>query len=144
MIKKRIKKTELLLSIDLCLIAVIACNWAQGKDAAEKGVEQFHNQLNAGQFKEIYAQADESFKSAAKEEDAIALFDAVKRKLGDVKKASPMGFFANTNTSGTFVTLTYETEFSEGKATEKFIFKINGEKALLYNYNIDSSLLITK
>ncbi len=42
------------------------------------------------------------------------------------------------------VTLTYDVEYSEGKGTEQFIFQVRGDKALLFNYNVNSPLLITK
>ena len=45
---------------------------------------------------------------------------------------------------GQLVSLGYDVEFSEGKGTEQFVFRLNGDKALLFHYNINSPLLITK
>jgi len=45
---------------------------------------------------------------------------------------------------GTMVSLAYEVEFSEGKGTEQFVFTVTADKALLFNYNVNSPLLITK
>ena len=42
------------------------------------------------------------------------------------------------------VTLNYDTDFSEGKGTEQFVFHVTGDKALLYSYNVNSPLLITR
>jgi hypothetical protein len=42
------------------------------------------------------------------------------------------------------VTLPYNVEFTEGKGMEQFVFRISGDKAMLYNYNVNSPLLITK
>jgi hypothetical protein len=50
----------------------------------------------------------------------------------------------NATPTGTFVTLGYDVEFSEGKGQEQFAFKMNGNEARLVNYNINSPLLITK
>jgi hypothetical protein len=50
----------------------------------------------------------------------------------------------NATPAGTMVTLVYDVDFSEGKGTEQFVFRINDEKALLFNYNVNSPLLITK
>jgi hypothetical protein len=41
------------------------------------------------------------------------------------------------------VTLTYETDFDAGAASEQFVWKVSSEP-LLVNYKIDSRLLITK
>jgi len=45
---------------------------------------------------------------------------------------------------GTMATVSYDVEFSEGKGTETFVFHVSGDKAMLYRYNVNSSLLITK
>lgn len=105
---------------------------------------RFHEQLNAGQFHEIYVQSDKGFQEGSSEADVVALFDAVRRKLGTVKNATPMGWRVNTTTTGTFVMLGYDVDFSEGKGTEQFVFKVSGNDVRLFNYNINSQLLITK
>lgn len=116
----------------------------KGKELAEPAVEKFHTQFNAKQFSEIYAQADEEFKKSATEKEFAELLEAVHRKLGTVAKSSVLGWNVNSTTSGTFATVSYEVEFSEGKGTEQFVFHITDDKALLYNYNVNSPLLITK
>ncbi|MFN2531483.1 MAG: hypothetical protein ABR555_09320 [Pyrinomonadaceae bacterium] len=50
----------------------------------------------------------------------------------------------NATTTGTYVSLAYAVEFSEGKGTEQFVFRVSGDKALLFNYNVNSPLLIIK
>jgi uncharacterized protein DUF4019 len=129
----------------MLLVALqLSCGMKQGKEAGERAAQKFHTQLNAGQFHDIYSQADEAFQKAISEGDATALFDAVRRKLGTVQEAKPTAWFVNANTGGTFVTLGYDVQFSEGKAVEQFVFKVNGDNALLVNYNINSPVLITK
>jgi hypothetical protein len=130
------------------IVALIAltssCSLGKGKELGESAVVQFHNQFNAGEYKEIYNQADEGFRNAAKETDVMALFEAVRRKLGTVKQSNQNGWRINSTPTGTTVTLQYATEFTEGIATEQFVFLVSGDKAVLYNYNINSPLLITK
>jgi uncharacterized protein YcfL len=68
------------------LFMLIGCaSLTKGKGAAESAVNRFHQQLNAEQYDEIYAQSHEKFRSAVKEADSKALFEAVRRKLGNVK-----------------------------------------------------------
>ncbi len=130
------------------IVALIAltssCSLGKGKELGESAAVQFHNQFNAGQYKEIYNQADEGFRKAAKESDVIALLEAVRRKLGTVKQSNQNGWSVNSTPTGTTVTLQYNTEFTEGNATEQFVFVVSGDKAVLYKYNINSPLLITK
>ena len=136
----------------LCLVILIAllisgsaCSAVtKGKGNAEAAVVQFHNQFNAAQFREIYSQTDEEFKKATSEADFVALLEAIHRKLGTVKQASPTGWRMNATPMGTMVTLGYNVEFGEGKGTEEFTYRVNGGKALLLHYNVNSPLLITK
>ena len=116
----------------------------KGKELAEPAVEKFHAQYNEGKYTEIRDQADDEFKKIVTEEQLVELLSAVQRKLGKVKSATNSGLHVNTTTSGTFATVTYNVEFAEGKGTEQFVFHIMDDKALLYNFNVNSPLLITK
>ncbi len=110
----------------------------------ERAVEQFHGQFNAGRYHEIYTQSDEGFRNSTSEADTVALFEAVRRKLGTVKHAEQTTWRVNATTGGSLIVLAYMVEYSEGKATEEFVFQVRGDKALLLNYNVNSPLLITK
>jgi hypothetical protein len=121
-----------------------ACGITKHKENAEKAVAKFHEQLNAEQYHEIYVQSDKLFQESASEPDMVALLGAVHAKLGTVKNATSQGWHVNATPQGTFVTLGYDVDFSEGKGQEEFAFKMNGNQALLVRYNINSPLLITK
>jgi len=121
-----------------------ACSLTKGKGIAEAAVVHFHEQYNAGKFREIYSQTDEGFKKATTEADFISLCEALQRKLGSVKNSTPAGWGVNATPTGTIATLGYDVDFTEGKGSEQFVFRISGDKALLYNYNVNSPLLITK
>jgi hypothetical protein len=49
-----------------------------------------------------------------------------------------------SGTSGTFVTLTYSSTYAEGEASEQFVYRLQGNTALLAGYNVNSDALITK
>lgn len=130
--------------IAILLVTISSCSFTKGKGLAESAVAQFHSQYNSGQFREIYNQADEDLRKSGSEENFVEILEALRRKLGIVKQANQTGWHVNANSMGTTVTLGYEVEFSEGKGTEQFVFRISGDKALLYHYNVNSPLLITK
>jgi len=138
------KQILVLTFIAALLVVITSCSVTKGKEIGERAVAQFHNQFNAGQYHEIYAQADEGFRKGASEPETLALFDAVHRKLGTVKSANQTGWHLNSTTAGTVVTLAYNTEFTEGHANEEFVFYMSGDDARLFHYNINSPLLITK
>lgn len=121
-----------------------SCSLTKGKGIAEAAVVKFHDQFNAGQYHEIYEQADDAFKKSASEDEFVALLEAVHRKLGTVKQAHSAGWGVNATPMGTMASLSYDVDFSEGKGNEQFVFHISGDKATLYRYNINSPLLITR
>jgi hypothetical protein len=133
-----------LICISLLVLASTSCSLTKGKETSERAVNKFHSQLNASQFHEIYAQTDEAFRKAMSEPDAIAYFEAVHRKLGDVKDSRMAGWRVNATPLGTMVNMGYQVEFAEGKGTEDFMFHVTGDQALLVNYTVNSPLLITK
>ena len=136
--------TKYLILLIVVVAMPLSCGVKKGKENAERAVEKFHNQLNAGQFQQIYSESDEAFRKVVTEEQALQLFDAVRRKLGTVQQAKLTGWNVNATTGGTAVTLGYDVDFSEGKGTEQFVYNVTGDKALLFNYNVNSPLLITK
>ncbi|MFN2577489.1 MAG: hypothetical protein ABR607_07345 [Pyrinomonadaceae bacterium] len=92
------KRIILLTLIAAVPVSLSSCSLTKGKEAGERAVAQFHNQLNAGQYHEIYAQSDEAFRKGATEADAVALFDAVRRKLGTVQNSNETGWHVNATT----------------------------------------------
>ncbi len=135
----------LLLALAATLLAAAdACSMVKGRETAGRAVSRFHDQLNSGSYLDIYRQTDEGFQKATAEADARALFEAVRRKLGTVKNANQIGWGVNATTGGTVVRLAYDTEFTEGRATEQFVFYVSGDNARLFQYNIVSPLLITR
>ena len=124
--------------------ASICCSFTKASQLAESSVAEFHTQYNSGHFHEIFVQTDEGFQKSGKEADFQAYLEAMRRKLGSVKEATRAASNINTTPSGTFVTLNYNVNFTEGKGSEQFVFRISGDKALLFSYNVNSPLLITR
>jgi hypothetical protein len=52
----------------------------------------------------------------------------VHEKLGNFVHSEEPVFFANVSTNGTFVTLTYRSDFARGKAQEKSVGELTGMK----------------
>jgi hypothetical protein len=128
----------------LLVSSALGCNMAQDKSAAEREVVDFHRQLAAGNYAALYAAGHAELKKAASEKDFILLLDAVHRKLGTVVSSAPAGSKVFSGTGGTTVRLGYQTKFSDGDGVETFTYRIEGGRALLLGYNINSMALITK
>ena len=137
-------KIKYLILLALVALLFSSCSFGKHKEAAEKAVARFHQQFNAGQYREIYTQCGEGFRQATSEADTIALFEAIRRKLGSVVNTRQLGWKVNTTPGGTVVRMGYETTFSEGKGQEDFTFQMNSGQAVIVGYNVNSPLLITK
>lgn len=127
----------------LCLIGLLqACSSAADTGKAEAAVAEFHTQLDQGQYADIYAQASDDFKKAATQADFAKLLGAVHRKLGAVKSSQKMNWRLNFGVGGETIALSYKTSFAGGDAQESFVYHMNGDRAELYGYNINSNALI--
>lgn len=129
----------------LCF-AVIAsgCGAFKGKKAAEQGVAEFHQLYNDGKLSEIYSASHSKFKSATTEKQLLELVEAVQRKLGKVTQTANAGFNVRTLNLTTTVVLTQTTTFEQGTGTETFTFLMDGDKAILAGWHINSNDLIVK
>ena len=132
------------------LLAVVggpACAGFAAKGDAETGVTTFHGMLDAERYSEIYSGTDELFKNATLETQFTEILQAVHRKLGVVRSTAQRNFYAReqagTN-AGSYISMTYDTQFAEGPATESFNWRVVDGKVHLAGYNIQSSLLITR
>ena len=132
-------KINVLIVGTIFLFLTISCSsFMKGEKLAEPAAKNFHSLFNDGKYVEIYNQADDAFKRVLTEKQWIEMCEKVKRKLGSVKSARSTGTKMNTNNSGTVATITFDVEFTEGKGTEEFLFRIADEKARLFNYEVNS------
>lgn len=124
------------------LAVLTGCSMSADTKLAEQGVRRFHEMLDTGQFEAIYSAADDTLKGEATQENFVALLDAVRRKLGPTKSLNQQTWHVSYNTSGTFVTLNYNTSYTEGDAVETFVYRLRDGTALLAGYHINSYALI--
>lgn len=128
----------------LFLVLTTACSMMKDSKAAEPAVEKFHTQFNANQFSEIYNESGDTMKKMASEKELTDLLDAVYRKLGTYQKSTSTRWHVDGGPVTSIVNLSYDTEFSDGKAAEQFTFSVSGDTVKLEGYHINSNELITK
>lgn len=132
------------------LVVLILLIWHCSKAAfadvriAKQAVDHFHQHFNAGQFENIYDEASDQLHNVNTKAQFVELFSAIQRKLGSVVRTGEPRYVVNANTNGTSVTLTYQTEFTNGSAEEKFVWSLKGGEAILNGYTINSRELVVK
>jgi hypothetical protein len=132
-----------LLLIGLALVAS-GCSGLADTAAAEQAVANFHELLDGSQFEQIYTLSADEMKRATERSDFVAFLSAVHRKLGNVKSSEKQNWVVNYGPRGEFLTVTYQTTFQEGQASEQFVFRMQGHSATLAGYRINSAALILK
>ena len=140
MLKSLLRNSALILAA-FCTLS--ACS-PQSTVPVEQGVALFHERLDAGKFTEIYSSAAPEFRKTTTAKDLDAFLAAVHRKLGTSSPGDKQAWHLNYGTSGTIVTLTYKTKFSEGMAEEQFVFRLENDSASLMGYNVKSPLFVIK
>jgi hypothetical protein len=118
------------------------CSMKEDMAAGDKGIAAFHQALDAGQFQQVWAQSAPDMKAATAQDRLTALLDAVHRKLGRFRSGSQTGFNDNVSGAGHMLTVAYQAQYEKGAASEQFVFRIDGGRALLAGYHINSDALI--
>jgi Protein of unknown function (DUF4019) len=119
-----------------------ACSIGHGKADGEKAVARFHSQYGREQFDSIYTAAASTLRESTSKDEFIRFMTAVHTKLGAVRQSTPSGWRVQALTSGSYVDLTYETDFARGHGTESFRIRLGGDGAKLEGYNINSAALV--
>lgn len=132
--------------IGLLLLATLltGCSMAEDKTRGERAVARFHQLFAVSEYSQIYADTTEGFREAATDAEFVEFMSAVRRKLGNIRACELTGVEMTWDSGGTSIWLSYRTVYELGEATENFVWVVEGEKARLESYQIDSTELILK
>lgn len=119
-----------------------ACSPMQDISGADAQIAAFHKALNAQDFATIYAQSAPEMKAATTPDAHTKLMSAIHRKLGNFQSGADTSWNDNVATGGHFLTIGYAAKYDRGTATETFVYGIDGARALLVSYNVNSTALI--
>lgn len=135
-----------LFSVSLVFIALLSgCgNMTKDIDTAKAQVAVFHNQLDSGEVNGIITAADQEMFSSTSKDEAAKFLTVVHNKLGRVTETKNMSWNVQTFNSQSRVVLVQDTKFEKGSGAETFTFIINGDKAQLAGYYVNSRDLIMK
>ena len=86
--------------------------------------------------------AASALRKSVSEADLTKILGTIAARLGKVKSSKKSGWNINFQTSGTFVTLGFNTDFEKGAGTEQFVYHVSGNTAKLVSYNVNSPALL--
>ena len=123
-------------------LAVAGCSATRDKAAAEAGVVQFHQMLDAGRFHDIYAGAASEFRRTGTEQEELQVLQMIHDRLGAFRSSQQTGWRVNYGTGGSIVNLVYNSRFAAAAGVEDFVFRINGDAPQLVGYHVNSPALM--
>ena len=119
-----------------------ACSPGTDTKAAEDAISSFHADLNAGNFDKIYDRSGSELKTATPKDKFTKILNAVHSKLGSFKSGKSDGWNDNVTTGGHFVTISYQASYDKGSAAENFVYRVDGNQAVLAGYHVNSDALL--
>jgi hypothetical protein len=128
--------------IALGTLALAGCSPSADIPAAQKAIDAFHHELDAGQFTQIYSGSSGDMKGTTSADNFTKLLAAIHRKLGPFKSGKLIGWNDSTTTNGHFISLNYHANYDKGDAAENFVYRIAAGQPILAGYHINSDALI--
>ena len=134
-------------SASACFAAIIILASCKGelssaKRACEPAVLQFHQRLDSGQYDLIYSESDNQFRKTVDNQSEKAFLQNIHERLGRIQ-ASQFNLIRMDISipEGKAVTVIHTTKFERGAARERFVWRVNNDRAFLVAYFINSDLL---
>jgi hypothetical protein len=126
-------------------VALISGPVAKYHELGNQAVKQFHEQLAAGQYVEIYDAADETLRETTSKSDFVNLLQSVHEKLGAVESVNPswqgIAFHGRQRVT---MSVYFDTKFTYGNGTEQFVWQAHDHRLALGRYQIKSSVLTSR
>ena len=135
-------KRSVWLGIAVAALSLLADGCAKSRETAEAATRTFRRRAASGEFASIYKDAAPEFQKATTEVDFAKLMEGIGRKVGAWQSSKPPGWKVFSGMGGRTVTLGYASQFEKGAGNEEFIWRIEGESAILVGYHINSPLLL--
>ncbi len=108
--------------------------WLEASAAAH----HFHEELNAGEYEQIYQEADPAFSPIAKHLRLVSFLNQVHTTLGNTSSERLTNLNLNVYNGSHFVVARFTTTFEKGTAQEEIVWRRDGNALRLWRYNINS------
>lgn len=119
----------------LVLTTTAGCSANADKGKAQAAVAEFRQMSDAGRFAEIWQGGSGELKSSTSQDELVRVLSGLQNHYGNFRSASETNWHWNSNNGAVSVTLEYDTEFAKDRASERFVYSIEGGAARLTGYN---------
>ena len=108
---------------------------------AQSAIGTFHQQINAGEFANIYNSASPDLKSMSSQVELVNYVASVHAKMGNFQSGAVSSSKDSASNGAQDVSILYAAKYDKGPVQETFDYRISGHTALLENYRVDSGAL---
>jgi hypothetical protein len=128
-------------AVTLALGAVAGCGEPRlSPQATESATREFREHYERKEFGQLYAAAAPEFRANGSETVFIEAMQRMSQKLGTWQSAKSLGNVKVAGEDNKFL-VRYQSRFSNGEATENFVWRNAGGKPVLVGYHINSRAL---
>jgi hypothetical protein len=124
------------IAVTATVLMISGCAGPSSVQDARGQVDAFHALLDKGDFDSIWNDATQDIKATTSKESFTGLLTAVHARMGTAKETKQVGWKVNTDTAGTFASVTMQTSFERGSAQEEFIYRKTDAGYKLAGYQI--------
>lgn len=137
-------KWSLALTASVFILITWQCRSAlrQGRTLADPAVQDFHRELNEGQYEQIYRAADSGLAGEGRHDALIKFLEGVHTKLGEAGVARQLSIRVSATTFGSSIIAQYDTTYTRGSAIETFTWVKKDGNLKLHGYDIRSNALV--
>jgi hypothetical protein len=115
------------------LVLAAACHRGPDMSIVDSAVELFHQRLAAGDDDAIYRDAGVEYQRSIDVETNHKFLGQIRRGRGMPGRATR----ADYGVTGAVVNAQYKVNFANGDATETFVWRVTGGKAVLLGFTIN-------
>jgi len=126
-----------------CSPLTAACS-GKSIQVAQAATSEFHERCSRSAFDDIYAASDPEMQSSASKDEFLKLMNGVQKKLGAWQTSSSLGWNVMAGTKGIRVSLGFQSTFEKGAAKEQFVWHVQGDKAALVGYHVNSPAFLAE
>jgi hypothetical protein len=128
--------------IAVVALSLLADGCGKSRATAEAGTQSFRARVAKGEFASLYREAAPELQKSTTEADFVKLMEGIRRKLGAWQSSKAPAWKVFSGTGGRTVTFGYSSQFEKGAANETLVWRIQGDRAILVGYHINSPLFL--